>query len=80
MPKKKFTIPYQYTIIGHATVYADTLEEAVEIVETDVPCEEPEDYLNKEWSSDESAIERVRFSYLEYSFEVHDDLDLYNNV
>jgi hypothetical protein len=75
MTKKKFTIPYQYTIIGHATVFADSLDEAVELVQDGAPCPEPAD---KE-TVDEN-ITKVNFSYLEDSFEIHeDDLDLYGN-
>lgn len=69
-----YTIPYQYTIIGHAKVVASSLEEAVELVETDAPCPTPQDlFLNDE-------IKKVFFSYLGESFEIHhDDLDIMNN-
>ena len=74
MSKKKFIIPYQYTIVAHATVYADSLEEALEIVEHDAPVPEPSKMLN------EFDIAEVKFSYLHDSFEIHeDDLDLYGN-
>ncbi len=73
---KKYTIPYQYTIIGHATVYAESLEEAVELVNDSAPCPTPVDNSN----GDSETIRNVNFSYLEDSFEIHeDDLDLYNN-
>lgn len=75
MTKKKFTIPYQYTIIGHATVFADSLEEAVSLLEYNAPCPEPADQ-----EAVDEEITKVDFSYLDDSFEIHhDDLDLYGN-
>jgi hypothetical protein len=77
MTKKKYTIPYQYTIVAHATVYADSLEEAVALVQDGGPCPEPADLG---WKDSEVDISKVTFSYLENSFEIHeDDLDLYGN-
>jgi len=76
--KKKYTIPYQYTIIAHATVYADSLEEAVALVQDGAPCPEPPDF--KVIHEDVVDITKVNYSYLEDSFEIHeDDLDIYNN-
>ena len=78
MKVHKFIIPYQYTIIAHAEVWAASLEEAVEIVESDSPCPEPSDILNLEYTPNE--IHSVKFSYLECSHEVHhEDLDIYNH-
>ena len=72
---KKYTIPYQYIVIGHATVFANSLEEAVDLVEANAPCPEPAD----QEAIDEEIL-KVNFSYLEDSFEIHhDDLDLYGN-
>lgn len=72
----KYTIPYQYTVIGHATVMANSLEEAVELVNDAAPCPIPQD----EHSVDDQ-ITKVFFSYLGESFEIHEeDLDIVNNL
>lgn len=72
----KYTIPYQYTVIGHATVMANSLEEAVELTTDSAPCPIPEN----ERGADEQII-KVRFSYLNESFEIHEeDLDIVNNL
>lgn len=73
----RYTIPYQYTIVGHATVFAESLEEAVELVQDSAPCPEPD---NSQPKLVDMNITNVKFSYLEDSFEIHeDDLDLYGN-
>lgn len=78
--KKKYTIPYQYTVIGHAIVYADSLTEAVNLVQSDAPCPDPDDQILGGQILDEAALVGVRFSYLEDSFEIHEeDLNLYGN-
>lgn len=77
MTKKKFVIPYQYTIIAHAFVMADSLEEAVELLQDGAPCPTPDDMGIVENCEE---INKVGFYYLEDSFEIHhDDLDLYGN-
>lgn len=73
---KTYTIPYQYTIIGTATVQANSLEEAARFIEYNAPCPEPEDQL-----VEDDQIKKVRFSYLSESFEIHhEDLDIVNNL
>lgn len=68
-----YTIPYQYTIIGHAKVVASSLVEAVELVELNAPCPTPLDAV------EDDEIKKVNFSYLKESFEIHhDDLDIMN--
>jgi hypothetical protein len=75
--KKKFIVPYQYTIIGKAVVYAETLEQALENMEHGAPCPEPQPQT---FPNDVHEINSVKYSYLDDSFEIHhDDLDLYNN-
>jgi hypothetical protein len=73
---RTYTIPYQYTIIGTATVEANSLEEAARLVEYNAPCPEPEDQL-----VEDDQIKKVRFSYLSESFEIHqEDLDIMNDL
>ncbi len=73
---KKYTIPYQYTIIGTATVEANSLEEAVSYIQYNAPCPEPQDQL-----VEDDQLKKVRFSYLDESFEIHEeDLDIVNEL
>jgi hypothetical protein len=73
---KTYTIPYQYTIIGTATVVANSLEEAVSFIEYNAPCPEPQDQL-----VEDDQIKKVVFSYLDESFEIHEeDLDIVNDL
>lgn len=68
---KTYIIPYQYTIVGNAHVVAESLEEAIYLVEHDVDCPTPPDieYL-------EGQIKKINLSYLSASFEIyHEDLD-----
>lgn len=70
---KSYTIPYSYTVVAFATVEAESLEAATEIVENAGPCPEPDDRTG------DGPISSVRFSYLEGNFEVHyDDLEIHN--
>jgi len=76
MEKHKFIVPYQYTVIAHAEIWAESLEAAVELVQ-DAPCPTPEDVTKDDYTDE---IHVVEFSYLQDSFEVHEeDLDIYNN-
>jgi hypothetical protein len=43
---KTYTIPYQYTIVGHAYVEAKNLEQAVDLVHFKVQCPVPKDIEN----------------------------------
>lgn len=72
---KTYTIPYQYTIIGTATVVANSLEEAVSCIEYNAPCPEPQDVV------EDDQIKKVVFCYLDESFEIHEeDLDIVNDL
>jgi hypothetical protein len=72
---KTYTIPYQYTIVGHAYVEAKNLEQAVDLVHFKVQCPVPKDIENL------NEIKKVSFFYLNESFEVYeDDLDIVNNL
>ena len=73
---KTYTIPYQYTIIATATVVAVNLEEALSCIEYNAPCPEPtQDHLG------EDEIKKVEFSYLDESFEIHEeDIDIVNDL
>jgi hypothetical protein len=72
---KTYTIPYQYTIVGHATVVAENLSQAVDLVNFKVQCPVPEDIANL------NEIRKVAFSYLNESFEIHEeDLDIVNDL
>ena len=74
---KTYKIPYQYTIVGTATVVANSLEEAVQITNDVAPCPTPHDYLIPFGGDQE--IKKVVFSYLSESFEIHEeDLDIVN--
>ena len=71
----KYTIPYQYTVIAHATVMANSLEEAVELIDLKAQCPVPQDIANL------NEIRKINFSYLGESFEIHhEDLDIVNNL
>ena len=73
---KKYTIPYQYTVIAHANVMAESLESAVELVDLKAQCPVPQDIEDLD-----PQIERINLSYLSESFEIHhDDLDIVNNL
>jgi len=73
---KTYTISYQYTIVGHATVEAKNLEQAVDIASHHSPTPLPNDIEN--WHSN---IPKVNLSYLSESFEIHeDDLDIVNDL
>jgi hypothetical protein len=72
---RTYTIPYQYTIVGHATVEAKNLEQAVDLVNFKVQCPVPKDI------EDLNEIKKVAFCYLSESFEIHeDDLDIVNDL
>lgn len=77
MPKKTYTIPYQYTVFAYATVLANSLDEAVELVQMDAPCPDPADIE----TSEDPDIVKINFSYLEGSCEViNDDLEIHNEI
>ena len=63
--KKKFIIPYQYTISAYATVHAESLEEAVALVEANATCPEPEDHDNGS-----GVISETNFGFLGESFRI----------
>jgi len=64
--KTTHTIAYEYTVTGYATVVADSVEEAIAIVEADAPCPTPADIV----VSDDPEITKVNFGYLEGSFNL----------
>ena len=70
MEKHKFIVNYQYTIVGEAEVWAATLEEAIEVVQSDAPCPEPYNIHKLDYTDEIHAVE---FSYLDGSCEVHED-------
>lgn len=72
----KYIIPYQYTVIAHAYVMAESLEDAVELVDLKAQCPVPPDIENLD-----DQITRINLSYLSESFEIHhDDLDVVNDL
>jgi hypothetical protein len=74
MNMKTYTIPYQYAIAGIATVVANSLEEAVSFIAYNAPCPEPQDVV------EDDQIKKVEFSYLDESFEIHEeDIDIVND-
>ena len=72
----KYTIPYQYTVIAHAHVMAESLESAVELVDLKAQCPIPQDIEDLD-----PQILRINLSYLSESFEIHkEDLDIVNDL
>jgi len=72
----KYTIPYQYTVIAHAAVMANSLEEAVELIDHKAQCPVPQDIIDLD-----DQIKRINLSYLCESFEIHhEDLDIVNSL
>ena len=73
---KKYTIPYQYTVIAHAHVMAENLQDAVELIDLKAQCPVPQDIEDLD-----PQIKRINLSYLSESFEIHEeDLDIVNNL